>query len=245
MADESHAVAFWRGVASSFKGDPGVMFDLFNEPSLGGRHPTEADWRCWAHGCVAPGPACSQLMSTGSCKESTFTVAGMQQLVNAVRASGARQPVLVGGLDWAGDPCGVHDSGGNAGSCMWLKYRPSDPDHQIVASFHTYNQTVCNSVSCWDDSVAPLTRHVPVVTGELGEKDCSDSYVTTYMRWADAHGVSYLVWSWQPGHAEETCAQQGTRLLANWAGAPNRANPTAAAVQSHLRAELGHQGKAA
>ena len=47
---------------------------------------------------------------------------------------------------------------------------------------------------------------MPVVTGELDEGyDCVDppstttgptNFDATYMRWADAHGVSYVAWGW-------------------------------------------------
>src|SRR5205814_3492846 len=33
MADRDHAPAFWRSVASVFRSDPAVVFDLFNERS--------------------------------------------------------------------------------------------------------------------------------------------------------------------------------------------------------------------
>ncbi len=32
MADEDHASAFWMSVANAFKGDLGIVFDLYNEP---------------------------------------------------------------------------------------------------------------------------------------------------------------------------------------------------------------------
>lgn len=241
MADETHAVTFWRKVAQTFKSDPAVIFDLFNEPALGGRHPTQADWTCWQHGCVTKAVVCSRPKRQGVCSPHTFAVAGMQQLLDTVRGAGAKQPAMVGGLVWAGDPCGVNDAG-PPGGCMWLEHRPSDPEHQMIASFHTYDTSACKRVACWNASVTPVAEALPVVTGELGEKACSDAYVTSYMSWADTHGLSYLVWSWQPGRIGETCAQQGTRLITSWAGGTNSANPTAHAVQAHLRKELRRQG---
>ena len=34
MAFADHAIAFWTSVATTFKTDPMVIFDLFNEPIL-------------------------------------------------------------------------------------------------------------------------------------------------------------------------------------------------------------------
>lgn len=233
MPDQTHTVAFWHSVATTFRANSGVVFDLFNEPALGGTHPSQSDWACWRNGCNSEAHTVS------------YRVAGMQELLDTVRKTGARQPAMVGGLNWAGDPCGVHDAGGNDGQCMWLKYHPTDPDHGLVVSFHTYDKgSECHTVGCWDASVAPVARQFPLVTGELGEKACSSTYVITYMHWADQHSISYLVWSWQPRQAG-TCSQQGTRLISSWSGTTNSANPAPAAVQAHLRDQLRSQGKPA
>src|SRR5439155_374946 len=45
MADLDHAPAFWSSVASFFKNDHGVVFDLFNEPH-------DIGWDCWLNGCT-------------------------------------------------------------------------------------------------------------------------------------------------------------------------------------------------
>src|SRR6266513_1430700 len=82
MADRDHAPAFWRSVGSTFRRDPAVVFDLFNEPH-------DISWDCWQNGCTTQD-------ATGS-----WQVAGYQSLVDAVRASGAPNPVLVAGNRWA------------------------------------------------------------------------------------------------------------------------------------------------
>jgi hypothetical protein len=74
MADADHAPAFWESVASYFKEDPAVLFDLYNEPF-------EISWSCWLSGCWTP---------------RGYETAGMQELVDAVRRTGATQPVLAG-----------------------------------------------------------------------------------------------------------------------------------------------------
>ena len=64
----------------------------------------------------------------------------MQSLVNAVRSTGATQPLLIGGLGWAGD------------LSQWLTYAPTDPNHALVASVHVYNFSGCNTATCWSAS---------------------------------------------------------------------------------------------
>ena len=81
MADADHALAFWQSVATTFKTDRAVLFDLYSEPH-------DVSWDCWLNGCPTAGG---------------WQAAGMQSLVNAVRGAGATQPLLLGGLDWAND----------------------------------------------------------------------------------------------------------------------------------------------
>lgn len=168
MADESHSVAFWSSVATAFRDQPNVMFDLYNEPH-------GISWSCWLSGCTVP----------ASGGQPAWQAAGMQQMVDAVRDAGATQPIMLGGLDWAGDLTG------------WLSNEPVDPLHQLVASFHVYNFSGCSTLSCWDSTVAPVAAEVPVVTGEVGQNTCSSaSFAASYFAWANAHGISYLAWTW-------------------------------------------------
>ncbi len=48
MPDADHAPAFWRSVARTFRGNGGLIFDLYNEPY-------GIDWACWRNGCADPG----------------------------------------------------------------------------------------------------------------------------------------------------------------------------------------------
>src|SRR5205823_4711615 len=100
------------------------------------------------------------------------------------RSSGATQPALAAGLNWASD------------LSQWLTWRPSDPAGQLAASAHIYNFSQCNTQSCWAGEIAPVAAQVPVVTGEVGENDCAHGFIDSYMNWADTVGVGYLGWSW-------------------------------------------------
>lgn len=186
MPDADHSPAFWSSVASTFKNDPAMLFDAYNEPRT-------LSWTCWLNGCeTADG----------------WQAVGMQALVDAIRSTGAKQPIMLGGI---GGAIVLHG---------WLRSMPNDPAHSLVASFHTYNFPGgygCSQVGCWNASVLPVARQVPVVTGELGEDDCAHGYVDQYMAWADAHGISYLGWAWNPWG----CYGIGAGLISDWSGRPN------------------------
>jgi hypothetical protein len=194
MADADHAPAFWTSMATAFKGNHGVIFDLFNEPYI-------TSWACWLNGC--------ETTYDDSGTTVTYETAGMQQLVDAVRSTGATTPLMLGGLAWSSDESG------------WLANEPTDPDHQLIVSFHTYNFSGCNVEACWKATIAPLAKKVPVVSGEIGESGCTDSYIDTYMPWADAHGVSYLGWTWDStGAPSHWSCSRGPALIKNYAGVP-------------------------
>jgi hypothetical protein len=130
----------------------------------------------------------------------------MQELVDAVRSTGARNPVLVAGPQYAG----VLD--------RWLAYRPADPLGQVAASIHVYGPpeaTACSIPDCWNDQIAPVAREVPVVIGEMGDMDCSTGLVDPLMDFADAHGVGYLGWAW----VTDDCASEPS-LISRWDGTP-------------------------
>jgi endoglucanase len=192
MPDAAQSIPFWVSVATTFKGNDAVIFDLFNEPYPEKAVESEAAaWRCWLRG-------------GNTCKGIPYKVAGMQSLVDAIRSTGAKNIIMIGGLRWAND------------LADWLKYEPFDPDHNIAASWHSYNFNACNTQACWDSQIAPVIAKVPVIAGEIGEKDCSDTYIAGLATWLDARSTSYLAWSWNVGAG---CAS-GPSLITNYAGMP-------------------------
>ena len=136
-----------------------------------------------------------------------YRAAGHAALVDAVRSTGATQPLLLGGLDYAGDLSG------------WTAHAPRDPDHQLIAAEHNYGGLSPCAGGCLAAVLATHRRH-PVVFGELGETDCAQGYIDQMMRFADQHGIGYLGWAWDataPGGW--TCAG-GPSLITSYAGTP-------------------------
>jgi len=230
---DDHSAAFWSSVAATFKNDPAVVFDVFNEPFSPGdprsgddpAHPVS--WDCWANGgCTVP-----RYSNTATREADVYTAAGMQALVTAIRNTGATQPVLVGGLDYAND------------LSEWLTHAPNDPLNQEAASFHNYMGKACDNVSCWNSQIAPVAANVPVVTGEFDEDNylepqCANHTPSTfdqdYMTWADQHGVGYLAWGWWVLSQQEKdgAGCSAFYLLDDYNGTP--AAPNGTALHDHL-----------
>ncbi len=235
---DDHSVAFWTSVATAFAGNRAVVFDAFNEPYspvANGNSSLAVSWSCWLDGGCSV-PVANQ---DGPIDDAdTYTAVGMQAIVNAIRATGSTQPILLGGLSYANDLSG------------WLAHEPVDPDHQLAASFHNYYGESCDTTSCWQSTIASVAAHVPVVTGEFDQGyDCAGSptspaalstFDTTFMNWADADGVSYLAWGWWVlGTTSTRCtalADPGDNydLISNYAGAAASADGTN--LHTHLAA---------
>ncbi|TDB83576.1 cellulase family glycosylhydrolase, partial [Actinomadura sp. 7K534] len=205
MPDARYAPDFWRQLADAFKGDRAVVFDLFNEPYPNNLQVMDYEqaWRCWRDG----GDACPGL---------TFEAAGMQDLLDAIRGTGAANVVLAGGNSYSND------------LSRWLAMKPSDPTGNLAASWHSYNFNYCSDEACWDEQIAPVAAQVPLVAGEFGENTCAHGYADRLMAWLDAHGASYLGWTWNTWDCSS-----GPSLISSYDGTPT---PYGAGLRDHLLA---------
>ncbi|HXR64371.1 MAG TPA: cellulose binding domain-containing protein [Ktedonobacteraceae bacterium] len=211
MPDLDHTPAFWTSVANTFKSNLSVIFDLFNEPYPANNSDTTQGWTCWRDGSAAA--------STSPCPEENYAVAGMQTLVTTVRATGATNILMLGGLEYSND------------LSQWLQYEPTDAGHNLAASFHLYNGTICNNASCWISQIAPVAAKVPVITGELGQGNCAHDFIDTAMNWLDQEGIGYLGWGWNTYDCSSFPA-----LISDYSGTPTAYG---AGLKQHLIALAG------
>jgi endoglucanase len=206
MADAAHSPTFWTQVATAYKSNPAVLFELFNEPQ-GNYPPTTADWKNLVSGGL-----------TGS--QDT----GMQAMLNAIRATGATNVVLVDTLNYAST------FGNNVSSQTGYTDNPPGftlptdtvSPAQLVAVQHYYNaatkyETGANIV---------LNKGIPIMLTEYGESGAGTPDETAVYGWADPGGraskaltsggssfpgVSYIAWTWDVGYG-------GYSLITNSAG---------------------------
>src|SRR5438128_9260422 len=188
MPNRDPTPEFRRQVGAADKGNDRVIFDLFNEPFPDNNADTPEAWRCWRDG--------------GTCSGMTFQAAGMQELVDALRGTGATNVIMLGGVQYA------------AGLSHWLANKPSDPLNNLAASWHIYNFSWCNTRACWDADAAPVAQQVPLVLGELGQNDRGSAFITALMDWMDARQGSYLAWVWDVWH-------DWSDLIASYDGTPS------------------------
>lgn len=113
MAD-LNSQKFWQEVASKYKGDGHVLFELYNEPH-------DIDWSIWLHG--------------GTVKE--YRAVGMQALYDTVRAAGADNLVIAGGTSWAFDLSRAGGERIQGYNIIYAThpYSPQDPESQWDRKF--------------------------------------------------------------------------------------------------------------
>ncbi len=160
------AVNYWQAVASAFKNNPMVMFDLYNEPRVNGKVATsmsEPDWTFWMNGGTI-----TYTTPIGTTKY--YTVVGMQTLVNTIRSQGANQIIIA---EPAANSFLTFES-----DCTKLALNPhcnflSDParttNPNIIYSVHEYFVPVGSTPRqppYWDAKFGNLSKEVPIFIGE-------------------------------------------------------------------------------
>lgn len=123
------SVTFWQAIATHYLNNPMVMFDAYNEA-----HYTSANQ--WLNG------GGTQKGSTGK----TTQVVGEQTLVNTIRATGAKQIIIIGGVKAAGT------------------LRIKDPN--IMYTVHTYQKVANGNPALWDKKWGSFKGHYPLFYGE-------------------------------------------------------------------------------
>ena len=113
MADVN-SKQFWLEVATKYKDDGRVVFELYNEPH-------DIGWSTWLNGGTVLG----------------YEVVGMQELYDTVRAAGADNLVIAGGTSWAFDLSGVASNRIQGYNIVYAThpYYPQDPKLQWDQKF--------------------------------------------------------------------------------------------------------------
>lgn len=206
MPDLDHTVTFWQQVAAAYKDNGSVIFDLFNEPVMTSGT-NDQQFACWKNGSTSA--------AGGDCPMVDFAVAGMQQLLTAVRAAGAGNLVIMGGTAYS------------AQLGLWPTYAPTDPlsPPNIAASWHVYDDqggctadgptsfaTLCGTSGLGAQAV--MNAGYPIVVGETGYYSCAASvgkaWWPLFLSWADAQGLAIVAWSWSDGNNPQLLANTTT-----------------------------------
>lgn len=175
------SVAFWKILAAHYASNPMVIYDVFNEPQY-------PDGPTWLNGGGTV---------TGSTGKSA-PIVGMQTLVNVIRASGAKQIIVIGGLKY---PL-LYEK--KTGVALRIK------DANIVYTTHWYREIATGNPTTWDAKLGSFKGHYPIYFGEwalLPNTPANASYrckganmqnadqkVIAFLNYADQNQMSWTAW---------------------------------------------------
>jgi len=205
---DSHSLVFWTQVAARYKNNPRVLYEAFNEPIGISNGDSNQNWACLRDG----GSACPGLADA----------VGMQAIVDAIRATGATQPIIVNGLGYAQI------------MTQYLAYLPHDPLNNLVAGVHM-PAGWCPDVACWDREYAPVASVMPMIAtetydgGTLPVNPRGTIYQAT--QWLDAHDVGQIAWT-DNTWGDNQSLRNGDGSLSSWGWL----------WRSHVRASTGIAG---
>jgi hypothetical protein len=224
MGDADHTLALWTSLANTFKNNPAVLFEPFNEPFLGtagnavnpkafNSLPNGANYYIRNGGAVANAYYANENGNQVAVPY-TWTTVGFQQVLDAIRATGATNVVVMGGQDYDND------------LTWWSTNPPTDALNQIAITYHAYHTTYGYAVAndtpqhSAAQSIAMLTSPgVPVILTEIGDNVGSGpssnggspgSFMTQMAQLLDNQGWSGMAWTWNPWGGSDTLIQNIT-----------------------------------
>jgi endoglucanase len=193
----AHATAFWTSIADTFKGNPAVIYELFNEP-FGDNNSSQ--WQTYVGSTPAVGSDGTYLANGGNyptflaqnniggggfiTTNITYPVAGEIQLIQTIRNEGATNVILASPMGWSGyieTWLSTYTTGGNP-----------DPLKQLAASWHVYGYSMGTSYA-----QALLAAGYPIVITETygfdAKLDGGTGTAAGYA-WARSNNIGYMCW---------------------------------------------------
>jgi hypothetical protein len=191
---DDNSLAFWKAVAAQYANDPAVLFDLYNEPH-------DVSWDLWQHGGqVTEHFRANQAFGASPAIDLVYHSPGMQGLLDAVRVTGAKNVVVVGGLDWAYQLDGIVQGHG----------LNDDNGNGIIYATHIYPQK-----KDWDVHVTPASKRHAIIVSEMGAGTFNPwnnvnpyYWVPSLFSYVDQHQFSWSGWSFHPS--------AGPTIISNW-----------------------------
>jgi hypothetical protein len=188
---DTNSLVFWKSCAPVYANNSAVLFDLYNEPH-------DVSWEVWLNGGQIRDKPNRRDM-----KVNDYQCVGMQAVLDAVRATGAKNVVICGGLDWAYDFSGILDG-----------RQLSDPKGDgVIYANHCYDNKH-ESVQVWIEKMELATAKLPVIISEFGGNSGpskivpDDNWLLHVLQAIQEHQWSYTAWDLHPF--------AGPRLISDW-----------------------------
>jgi hypothetical protein len=190
LPDTGKDLAFWQDIATLYRSDPAVLFDLFGEPH-------DISWNTWYNGGQVDTPLFLGNQPQGG--DRIYRAIGMHDLAAKVRAIAPHNLILISGPDWGYD----------------LSQVPIYPIQlpNILYSTHPFDYAG-KEPGDWQLGFGNLSQQQAVIAAEFGAYNCQTDYIAAAIAYFTTHHMSWLAWGWAPG----PCSSPS--LLTDWAGTP-------------------------
>lgn len=172
MADANNSIPFWSQVATRFKDDGRVFFELYNEPH-------DVPWDVWKSGGTVSG----------------WMAAGMQQLYDTVRGAGADNLVIAGGLQYAYDLSQVKDNRINGYNILYATHPYNNNADSKPTGFDTY----WGYLTATDPVIVTEFGDIGGCSAGGDYTPAFNTYESAVISYADAHHANWTAWAWFPG----------------------------------------------
>jgi hypothetical protein len=192
LPDTGKDLAFWEDLATIYRSDPGVIFDLFGEPH-------DVSWNAWYNGGTI-----QTIVYRGNHLEAgqgVYQAIGMRALAARVRAIAPENLIIISGLDWGYDLARVKQG-----------YQIQVPN--ILYGTHPFDHGR-EVPSDWPIAFGTVSQQVAVIAAEFGSYNCQTGYISAAIRYFNAHHMSWIAWGWDIA----PCSTPS--LIKDWAGTPN------------------------
>lgn len=197
---DMNSLTFWKDCARTYRNHPAVLFDLYNEPH-------DTSWDIWLKGGEI-----EEKQGVGA-RQGKFTpvkykTPGMQEMLDTVRRTGARNVVVAGGLDWAYDLSGFMKG-----------YALKDPNgNGVIYACHTY-PFKGDTVAKWLAKLDAALPHIPVIMSEFGSDPARGADRTKPNEWVaqvvpamEQRKCNWIAWDMHPA--------AGPVLILDWTYKP-------------------------
>jgi hypothetical protein len=177
---DDHSTSFWNDVATRYKNNSAVVFDLYNEPH-------SITWSVWRDG--------GTLTENGI----SYHTPGMQGLLNTIRKTVANNVVFAEGKQFGQDLSNI-----TKGSAL----TDSSSGHGVGYEAHLYPIAAEDNAGR-DNVVAATAAKYPLFVGEWGTTLNGDQFTGTpkpdaatwtknMLNWLDQHKYAWTAWSLHP-----------------------------------------------
>jgi hypothetical protein len=198
---DRNSLIFWKDIAPIYANNPAVIFDLYNEPH-------DTTWDVWLKGGKI-----KDRPNTPDEPVKEYEAVGMQEMLDTVRSTGAKNVIIAGGLSFSYDLDGILEG-------RQLK----DPTgNGVIYANHAYDY-FGESIFTWIANMNQASARFPIIISEFGwsggpnrkkewwgnnpSSAFNDDWLLHLLVGIQEHNWAFTAWDMHPA--------AGPTLIADW-----------------------------